>query len=362
MKAGWTTVSLGDVAYVNPRDPKLDENESVSFVGMAELDGSAGKATPRETRSFGEVAKGYTLFRDRDLLLAKITPCWENGKIGLAYLNHRHGSGSTEFHVVRPTPSIDPMYLLHFLRQESVIAAGAMRMTGSGGQRRVPVQFVKELRIPLPPLHEQRHIAEMLDSVSTTYRRVQTIGPRLQAAERAVVSRAPWGPGRWSTIGESLKLQSGATLPATRRIPGGVPVYGANGVIGEHDQTTHDAARVTIGRVGAVGAVNITSGPAWISDNALIVKEAPGHVTNAYLYHSLTLADLGRYASQSAQPLITQSKIAEAPLWIPSPGAAARMQETLMRLEKMRGVAVEHENRAQALFASLQSRAFRGEL
>ncbi|MGC5049801.1 restriction endonuclease subunit S [Micrococcus porci] len=197
----------------------------------------------------------------------------------------------------------------------------------------------------------------MLDSVSTTYRRVQTIGPRLQSAERAVVSRAPWGPGRWSTIGESLKLQSGATLPATRRIPGGVPVYGANGVIGEHDQTTHDAARVTIGRVGAVGAVNITSGPAWISDNALIVKEAPGHVTNAYLSHALTLADLGRYASQSAQPLITQSKIAEAPLWIPSPGEAARMQETLMRLEKMRGVAVEHENRAQALFASLQSRA-----
>lgn len=352
MKPGWATVALGDVAEVvmGQAPPGSSYNSSGEGLGLIAGAGDfkGGQIVPSKfTSAPGKISRvGDIVLSIRASIGAKVvaddTYCLGRGVAG-----------------IRATRAIDTRYLWHVMSW----VEPDLRSKGRGATfLQVNRKDVAGLLLPLPPLDEQRHIAAMLDSASTTYRRVQTIGPRLQAAERAVVSRAPWGPGRWSTIGESLKLQSGATLPATRRIPGGVPVYGANGVIGEHDQTTHDAARVTIGRVGAVGAVNITSGPAWISDNALIVKESPGHVTNAYLSHALTLADLGRYASQSAQPLITQSKIAEAPLWIPSPGEAARMQETLMRLEKMRGVAVEHENRAQALFASLQSRAFRGEL
>src|SRR5207253_2857111 len=107
-----------------------------------------------------QVSKGYTFFRDGDLLLAKITPCFENGKIAQATLNHELGVGSTEFHVIRPDRMrVSDRFLLRFLRQPRIRLSGERRMTGSAGQRRVPEAFISELELPLPPLEERRRIA-----------------------------------------------------------------------------------------------------------------------------------------------------------------------------------------------------------
>lgn len=130
---------------------------------MAELDATSATARARESVPFGSVSKGYTVFRDEDLLLAKITPCWENGKIGQAKLTHSVGVGSTEFHVVRPRDGVDARYLMHFLRTDCVRATGELRMTGSGGQRRVPVKYLQDLEVSVPSLDEQRRIAAILD-------------------------------------------------------------------------------------------------------------------------------------------------------------------------------------------------------
>lgn len=157
------TVPLSNVASINPRGDVVGADEEVSFVGMAQLNAQKASAVPLETRGFAEVSRGYTVFRDRDVLAAKITPCWENGKVGEARLAHRIGVGSTEFHVLRPGPDLDRRYMLRFLRQPTVRATGAIRMTGSGGQRRVPTAYLSELQIPLPPLEEQRRIAAVLD-------------------------------------------------------------------------------------------------------------------------------------------------------------------------------------------------------
>lgn len=132
-------------------------------MGMAELNAELAVARTRETVPFERVSKGYTVFRDEDILLAKITPCWENGKIGQAKLSRPVGVGSTEFHVVRPTEGLDPRYLMHFLRTSGVRVTGELRMTGSGGQRRVPVKYLQDLEVPIPHLNEQRRIAVILD-------------------------------------------------------------------------------------------------------------------------------------------------------------------------------------------------------
>ncbi|MDK9641638.1 restriction endonuclease subunit S [Propionibacterium freudenreichii] len=152
-------MQVSEVASINPRSDSIAPTEQISFVGMAQLDAQSAVATPLDSRSFSSVSKGYTIFNNHDILAAKITPCWENGKIGEASLTHPIGVGSTEFHVIRHGKSIDRRYLLHFLRRPEIRTAGQLRMTGSGGQRRVPASFIKELRIPLPPLDEQRRIA-----------------------------------------------------------------------------------------------------------------------------------------------------------------------------------------------------------
>lgn len=180
------TVALGEIANINPRLGRtMASDEPVSFVPMAYLSDQSAAATPESVRPFGEVAKGYTPMLDGDLLVAKITPCFENGKIGQAQLTTRVGMGSTEFHVVRPSAEIDARYLLHFLRTPRVNQAGRLRMTGSGGQRRVPAAYLEELGVPLPPIDEQRRIAAILDCAADLKR----ANARIESAVRELVSR-----------------------------------------------------------------------------------------------------------------------------------------------------------------------------
>ena len=157
------TVALGEVADVNPKAPRIPGDVEVSFVGMVDLNAVSAETQSVSVRRYAEVSKGYTTFRNGDVLVAKITPCFENNKIGQARLQRDIGVGSTEFHVVRPGKHLDARYVLHMLRQDCIRHQGELRMTGSAGQRRVPADFLKQLKIPLPPLDEQRRIAAILD-------------------------------------------------------------------------------------------------------------------------------------------------------------------------------------------------------
>jgi len=161
-------IKIGDVAQINPRPSRVPQlDEMVSFAGMTDLSAERGCITQSALRPFAEVCKGYTPFHAQDILVAKITPCFENCKIGEASIPTDIGYGSTEFHVIRPLPArLDRRYLLHFLRQARILKTGERRMTGSAGQRRVPASFLEALEIPLPPLEEQRRIAAILDKAS----------------------------------------------------------------------------------------------------------------------------------------------------------------------------------------------------
>ncbi len=156
---------LEDIALINPRlEKSLDAASPVSFVPMASLSAEEAKVISTTEKTYAEVAKGYTPFQSGDVLVAKITPCFENGKIAQALLPHEHGFGSTEFHVIRPKgATLDARYLHHFLRLERIRIEGERRMTGSGGQRRVPANFLAGLEILLPSIKEQHRIAAILD-------------------------------------------------------------------------------------------------------------------------------------------------------------------------------------------------------
>jgi type I restriction enzyme M protein len=152
----YAPVLLSQIAVFNPPKSEIAEiadDTQVSFVEMASVSND-GFIASTAVRKLGETRKGgYTYFRDNDIIIAKITPCMENGKCALAsHLKNEIGMGSTEFHVVRCGDKIVPKYLFAFLNRQSIRDAAKQQMTGASGHRRVPVSFYKQLNIFLPPL------------------------------------------------------------------------------------------------------------------------------------------------------------------------------------------------------------------
>jgi len=119
---------------------------------------------PSSTRRLSEVSGSYTYFADGDVLLAKITPCFENGKLGIARdLTNGVGFGSSEYIILRPSPEVSADYLYYFLHRASFREEGAQRMAGAVGHKRVSLDFIESYKFPLPPLPEQRRIVSILD-------------------------------------------------------------------------------------------------------------------------------------------------------------------------------------------------------
>ncbi|MER8405341.1 restriction endonuclease subunit S [Mesorhizobium sp. M1307] len=163
---------LDEVCEINPRMPKsISDSDIASFLPMAAVS-EDGLIDFEEARAVREVKKGYTYFERGDVLVAKITPCFENGKAArTSALTKPFGFGSTEFHVLRAGNEVDPSYLFHLIWNSKFREVGANNMTGSAGQKRVPTDFLRRVEIPLPPLSEQRRIAAVLDKADALRRK-----------------------------------------------------------------------------------------------------------------------------------------------------------------------------------------------
>ncbi len=166
-KGGWKIVELGDVCEINPKKSELKElngDMEISFVPMSDVQEKRINFEAKEKRKLHEVINGYTYFRNNDVLLAKITPCFENGKSGIAKnLTNDIGFGSTEFIVIRPSCKIISELIYYFISDERFLKIGMNNMTGSAGQKRVPADIVRHLKIPLPPLSVQQDIVAEIE-------------------------------------------------------------------------------------------------------------------------------------------------------------------------------------------------------
>jgi type I restriction enzyme S subunit len=142
----------------------LAEDELVSFVPMKNLGINSKRLLLDSTRMLSDVSGSYTYFADNDVLLAKITPCFENGKLGIASeLKNGIGFGSSEFIVFRPEKELFPEYLYYFLLRPSFRDDGKQVMTGAVGHKRVPKDFIENTKIPLVSISEQKRIVAILD-------------------------------------------------------------------------------------------------------------------------------------------------------------------------------------------------------
>jgi type I restriction enzyme S subunit len=163
---GWSIGRLTDVAELNPPPTvQVLDTTLVSFVPMAAVEEMTGHMDVSTSRQWSDVKKGFTRFQEGDVVLAKITPSMENGKVARAVnLTNGIGAGTTELHVFRPHPEIEGRYILHYLLRESFRLRARSRMTGTAGQLRVPAAFLEEQTLHVAPAPEQRRIVEAIDS------------------------------------------------------------------------------------------------------------------------------------------------------------------------------------------------------
>lgn len=162
----WEQVLLGDVIDIGPKKPKCDDESSVSFSPMAMLPKLIGEELIYDVKKWKEVKKGFTCFQNDDVLLAKITPCFENEKSVVASgLKNGIGTGSTEFMVLRPNGRMLSYLILCHVKSLSFLKEGEMDMSGSVGHRRVPKEFVASWSIGLPIIDEQIEIIRRVEEL-----------------------------------------------------------------------------------------------------------------------------------------------------------------------------------------------------
>lgn len=195
----WLTVPLGEVCTINPRkvDVKsLSDDLEVSFFPMSSLDAKLGAITEPETRPLGKVKKGFTNFKEGDVVLAKITPCFENGKAAvIGKLVNDLGYGTTEFFVLRCSDKIVNKYLFYILRDPVFRAVAKNEMAGAVGQQRLPKIYLDEYKVQLPnTIAEQREIVRILDTVLAREQRVTAAAEKILAdidlMKKSVLARA----------------------------------------------------------------------------------------------------------------------------------------------------------------------------
>ena len=227
LPSGWAEARIGDLADLNPKQA-FDDEVVAGFVPMSHAPTTFRDKLRFDERPWGDIKKAYTNFKDGDVIFAKVTPCFENGKAAFVEgLPNGIGAGSSEFFVLRPScEDISAKYLLGVVKSRDFLREGEANMTGAVGLRRVPKQFVESYPVLVPPAAEQTRIAakldELLAQVDTLKARIDGIPALLKRFRQSVLAAAvsgrlteEWrgGASEWveTTIGEICSVATGKT-------------------------------------------------------------------------------------------------------------------------------------------------------
>ena len=326
---------------------------------------------PTQTKMLAEVAGSYTYFADGDVLLAKITPCFENGKLGIAAnLTNGIGFGSSEYIVFRPATSVDKEWLYHYLSREVFRSEGAAQMYGAVGHNRVAKEFIESYPIPLPPLPEQKRIVAILDeafagiatAVANTEKNLANARELFGTALAAVFTSEA---GRATTVEDVALPQKGSIrtgpfgsqLLHSEFVDQGVAVLGIDNVVKNEFQwgkrrfitpkKFHQLSRyqvkpgdVLISIMGTCGCCAIVPNdiPTAINTKHLCCitldrsKCLPGFLHGYFLHHPVARQFLATRAKGSIMAGLNMGIIKELPLLLPP---IAEQQSIVKKLDAL---------------------------
>ena len=389
---------LADVCKINPSfDKSINDDAACSFVPMSYVDDKLGKIVEADIRLVKEVKKGYTAFRENDVLFAKITPCMENGKCAIARnLENGIGFGSTEFHVLRAQEKIYPDYVYYFLRQEHIRKQATHWFRGTAGQQRVPTDFLQDLCIPLPPLLEQKRIAAQLaqadrlrqlrrhasqlgesylqsaflamfgDLVSNTHNlSIKPLGSLIEGFE-AGVNYLPDPDGGVSSDWRVLKISAvtwGDFDPTESKVIGRNVEFDDNHIVRCGDLLISRANTTEL--VGAVSMVRQNPPQVLLPDKLWRIKFLENSKVNPeYVLEALRQPSIrkliGELATGSGGSMknISMKKAATIPIMVPPLPEQKRFAQIVARYEKLRAQMRESTRQAELLFQGLLWESF----
>jgi type I restriction enzyme, S subunit len=374
---------------------KLVNSDQVSFVPMANLGILTKKINTEVTRSIDEVYSSYTYFSENDVLLAKITPCFENGKLGIARgLVNSIGFGSSEFIVFRPHAEMDPEYLFYFLSRDQFRVEGAKVMTGAVGHKRIPNDYLESLVLPLPPLPKQKRIVAILDeafdaidqAIANTEQNLQNARELFESYLYKVFTEKGEGFDLL-TIGECCTLKSGVSIPKNTAIPVGELPYvkvsdmSLEGNEIEIKSSSQLVAETILGpkrifskgttifpkRGGAIATnkKRITSRPIFADLNIMGVTPSEG-LEPWYLYYFFMSKDMAKLSNGTTIPQINNPDIAPLSILVPPLPKQRRivtfLNELRIHTSELRISFHEKLEMLKELKQSILQKAFTGEL
>jgi type I restriction enzyme M protein len=326
---------LADVVEINPKKSEargLNAKTQVSFVPMEDLNSNGPAFAPSKQRELAEVLNGYTYFKDGDVLLAKITPCFENGKAGVARrLLNGIGFGSTEFFVLRGGEKILPEFLYYLVTRDEFRTEGAARMSGTAGQQRVTREFLENYEIPVPRLEEQQQIVSEIQGYQKVIDGARQI---LTGYKPRVEASADWPT---KELGEVCRLGRGFAFKSEDYVPRGVlnfrvtnigkdrmpdlanAVYLPESFLNKYAEYQLRAGDFVIVMVGAttgkIGYITPDILPALLNQNMWRFFPDESVLDRRYLYYAIDQLPLLRQGG--AQDYIKQSDFLRNPIALP---------------------------------------------
>ena len=280
---------IGEVCTINPRKSELanlSPNTPVSFVPMADLNENRMTFEPKQEKLLAEVSGSYTYFADDDVILARVTPCFENGKAGIAHgLLNGVGFGSSEFIVLRCEDDIISEWMYFCVMQPLFRDWAINQMTGTGGLQRVPRSSVADFHIPLPPLEVQQDIVAEIEG----YQRI------INGARAVVDNYRPHivVDPEWPIVALGTVCSLGGSV--TKDINRALTYYGADSI------ESHSGKLIK----AETADEQDVSGPVYKFDGQRLLYSK----IRPYL-NKLTIVDLEGYCSSDMYPLLPdESKV-----------------------------------------------------